>query len=265
MLLDDAGRPARQGGKQASKLCDGGAIFRLSPADQFAGMRKMAVPQSNQPPLTTVPPARTDTNWKRHAGWIVLPLLGLSALFLILRALGFSTEQENGPMENVQVVFTFTGAILLFRASRQSEIGFRVLTRGLALLFFSLTVREIDVRSMMIPWLTTLMNGRGKIIWMGALWLVAGIWFCRHCGPALRACQIALRHPGGRIFLAGIATLVLANIVEKSGLFGSETTSMFAEELIELNGQWLMLLSAWLTYADQRQKRVETPSATSPH
>jgi hypothetical protein len=225
----------------------------------------MALPQSNQPPPTAVTQFGTGTSWKRLAYWIVLPLLGLTALFLTLHALGFSVGQENGPMENLQVVLTFAGAILFFLASRRSEIGFRVMTTGLALLFLSLAIREIEVRPLMIPWLTAIMKGTGRRIWLGALWVAAALWFCRHWVPTLRAFQIWVRAPAGRIFLSGIATLALANIIEKSVRLDSEATTMFVEELIELDGEWLMLLSAWLTLADQRRRTVDMPSTTSPN
>jgi hypothetical protein len=188
-------------------------------------------------------------------------LLGLTVLFLTLHALGFSLEKENGPMDNLQTLFTLTGAILFFLAARHSEIGFKVLATGLALLFLSLAVRELDVRPFMIPWLTAIMKGTGRNIWLGALWVAAAIWFCRHWVATLRAFQIWLRAPAGCIFLSAIAMLVLANITEKSGFFASETTTMFAEELIELNGQWLLLLSAIWTFKIYRRRPLNlTPT-----
>ena len=156
-------------------------------------------------------------------------------------------------MENLQLMFVACGAILFCCAARGQRIGCKVLVIGLALLYCTMALREVEVRPLGIPWLTAMMKGSGRKIWLGSLWLLAGIWFLRHWQPAWLSFCHWLKSRAGQILMVGAVLLVLGALFEKSHVFQSKTTTMFVEELLELNGQWLLLLSAIWTFKMYRR------------
>lgn len=161
-------------------------------------------------------------------------------------------------MENLQLLFLSCGFVLFFRSASGQHTGVRVLVMGLALLYLTMAVRELEVRPFGLPWLTAIMKGWGRKIWLGLLWLVAAIWFWRHRLPAWQAFRAWLRSPSGLFFLAGSPLLLVASFVEKADFFESATSTMFAEELIELNGLWLLFLSAALMFKTYRRISPES-------
>jgi len=168
----------------------------------------------------------------------------LNGLVVGLHANHISVAHENGPIENLQLLLAICGAVLFACSAKGQGTGCKVLVTGLALLFLTMAVREAEVRPLEIPWLTAVMKGSGKKIWLGSLWLIAGLWFLRHRLPTWLAFRGWLGSRAGKILIAGAMLLVLGSVFEKSHLLKSEAMTMFVEELCELNGQWLLLISA---------------------
>jgi hypothetical protein len=190
--------------------------------------------------------------------WTLLPMAGLTTLFCVLFAYGYETEQENGPMENLQVLFNLLGSCLFFATSFRVTDGSRYLNRGIALFLLTLAVRELDVRPLHIPTLTMLLSGKVRNITFAILWVGAGISFLRNHKPTWHAFLTWLKTGSGRLFLLSALILIAAETIDKIHVSGTPKTNTFLEELIELNGYWMVLFGSWCNYI---RSRIPQPPA----
>jgi hypothetical protein len=192
---------------------------------------------------------------RKKSMWLVLmftiPLI-LNAVFCVLFANGYQIEQENGLMEDLQALFLLTAACIFFRLSGGVIGGARVLDAALGLFLFTLAVREVDVRPYNIPWLTMLLSGWIRNTTLALLWATATVWFLRNSRCTWAAFVQWVNTTAGRLFLAASIPLIAAIVIDKKHLF-SKATNVFTEELLELNGYWVLLVAAALIHLQLRR------------
>lgn len=163
-------------------------------------------------------------------------------------------------MENFQVACVLLGlAFLAWRAYRAEAAAQRVLCVGLALLYATLIVLEVDLRHLDAPLLRKVWNGpirnAGLVVaWLGGAWL-----FWRHAGVTWRYFRVWIWTGAGISQACAGLLWVCSGIIDKLHLFG--TRRLFAEELLEVNAGLLMLLSAYLTFRSTGRNGLERPRA----
>lgn len=180
-------------------------------------------------------------------GWLRFPLL----------------SEENGAMENYQAILLFLGIIpCLWAAVRAKELAQRILCGSLALHFVSFIVLEVDTRQLDAPLFNKLFNGRIRDLWLGSLWLIAGMVFLRHRLPTWRRFMQWLSSQAGRYMLAAGVLWLISGLCDKLGLFPE--SHHFLEELLEVNACVLMLISAFLTFKGQGPQDTAKTFQTTP-
>ncbi|MGZ8901397.1 MAG: hypothetical protein ACXW3Z_15005, partial [Limisphaerales bacterium] len=152
---------------------------------------------------------------------------------------------EHGPMENFQIACLFFAAIWWASFLRHNaEAGSRVLILTVILLHCNFFALEFDVRPFNVWWLTFLFKGIIRNSVLAISWLYVIILFCR-CVRSARSVflQWIATRSGKVMMLAGLLW-VLGFIVDKSKPFALEDHSYMAEELLETNATFLMVVSA---------------------
>jgi len=186
------------------------------------------------------------------AVWLLLPMCAITTVSCVLFAHGYEIEQENGPMEDLQVLFTLVGSGLFFATYFRVTNGHRYLNLGIGLFLLTLAVRELDVRPLHIPILTMLLSGRVRNVTFAILWIAAAISFLRNFKFTWVAFLTWLKTASGRLFLLSAIILVAAETIDKIHVSRSPKTNTFLEELIELNGYWMVLIGSWCNYTRGR-------------
>lgn len=147
-------------------------------------------------------------------------------------------------MENFQALCLVAGFGFCLAALVQSERDPpRVFVLGLALLFLTMFVLEVDTRKLEVPVLVMLFNGTVRNVWLGIVWLGAAVLFFRNMQPVWRVFAGWLRSRSGGLFIATGVFWVLGRISDKA-LLGSK--DLFLEELMEVNAGVLMAEGAYL-------------------
>ena len=210
----------------------------------------------------TASPRQDRGGWGRIKTMILLPALLIASFFFWfwLRHLDPEIFREHGPMENFQVGCLAVGIFFLARAMRGASSGpQRLFLGGLILLYTTFLLLEFDVREFKIPWLTALLGGTVRNIWVSALWVLSFVLFLRHARSTWAAFVAWFRTAAGVLLL--IAGLFWASgwLIDHLKLFGSWERMM--EELMEANAAPLMVISAILTF---RSPRVRTRSGQAP-
>lgn len=190
-------------------------------------------------------------------------LLGLSALWTLGWLQNPLLSEENGPMENFQAAALLMGLIpCCWAVVRDQSLAQRILCGGLALLFATFIVLEVDIRKFDAPLLNKLFNGRIRDLWLGVLWGVAGILFLRHRSAVWQRFTQWLFSGAGWYMLAAGGLWVCSAIVDKLSLFPE--SHHFFEELLEINATFLMFVSALLTVKTRRQAPTDATLVAEP-
>jgi hypothetical protein len=153
--------------------------------------------------------------------------------------------REHGPMENFQAASVFLGFLLLLVAVVRSERPApRILFGGLALLYFTFLMLEIDFRTFAPKPVLVLLRGTIRDVWLGILWVGAGWAFLRHRRQVLEFFFSWIRTDAGVAMIFAGCFWVLGGVFDKAIFKGKD---LFAEELMESNAGLFMLASAALT------------------
>jgi hypothetical protein len=210
-------------------------------------------PSDQRPSGPTAMNSRSGT-----AGWLLPPrtyLLAAAGIaiftagWVVVQMQGHSLHQENGVMENFQAGCLAVGMVFFVLGLRDSNATApRILLFGLALLYGSFLVLEVDTRKLDLPTLNRLLNGRIRDAWLGMLWLFGAILFLRHRQAVWRTFVAWVRSPAGQLLVAAGVCWLGSGLVDKFKVAGGD---LFVEELFEVNATLLMVLAAWKTKRGQ--------------
>ena len=190
--------------------------------------------------------------------WVVLPLAFWNIASLALMVVGGNPEVENGPLEDLQVLFLLLGGVIFLREMFGANAAGRVIFGGVALLHFTILLLELELREFNLPVVNFFINGRFRDIWVGALWLLALVFFLKRRGEVWAAFLRWLRSPGARLLVAAGFLWLVSGVVDKADLFEPHLVNEFVEEVVEINATWLMFVAAmW-----NRRQRLLAGSGT---
>lgn len=189
----------------------------------------------------------TTIRWRAGLA-IFIPVIFWNAGIPVLRADGWVVEMENGPLENLQALFLFAGGMLYLLNSRRAAGGERILYAGIALLYLTFLVLEVDLRKFPLPGINRFFNGAIRDAWLGGLWVLGLLWFLRHRTAAWQTFRTWCRTPDAQCLFISGALWTASMAVDKLKPHALQPLSLFVEELVETNATWLMLVSAVLTW-----------------
>lgn len=192
------------------------------------------------------------------AGLVGVVLLNLLSAWFVIAFEYHHLHDEDHVFENLQALLlglgVLLGSLLLRGAGREF-----LLWAGLALLSFSLLLREIDLDQMPVPAaLQALGTSTGRALLLAPLWLLLGFGFWRLRGRRAWLREL-LRSPLFRCQLLALALLVIAALFDRK-LLPLEHPRL-AEELLELNAYLFMVWPA--LYRLLRRQPLPAPLPTA--
>lgn len=151
-------------------------------------------------------------------------------------------HDEDHLFENLQALLLGIGVLsgsLLMRSSGRDVLVWA----GLALLSFSLLLREIDLDQMPVPGvLRALGTGEGRALLLVPLWLALGLAFWRLGTGRWAWLREVVRSPVFRCQLLAFALLLAGAVIDRK-LLGIDHPRL-AEELLEINAYAFMIWPA---------------------
>jgi hypothetical protein len=136
------------------------------------------------------------------------------------------------------------GGGIFLREMFRADVAGRVLFGGVALLHFTILLLELELREFNLPAVNFIINGRFRDIWVGVLWVVALVCFLKRRIAVWTMFRCWLRSPGARLLVAAGVLWVVSGVVDKANLIEPHLLNEFAEEVVEINATWLMLVAA---------------------
>lgn len=160
-------------------------------------------------------------------------------VFYQLNHLGdYSIIDENNIVENFQVFcYAFSAVILLANALRLVKLN-RWLNLFFGVTCFSFVLRELDVEKLNVPDVFILLgSGKGRNFMFIVVFTALVLVFFRHYRYVLSGLKELIKSSVVQICLLGCLLLVL-------GAVGDENDMELLEEISEMNGAFLIALSA---------------------
>ncbi|MCI0747143.1 MAG: hypothetical protein L0Y58_17205 [Verrucomicrobia subdivision 3 bacterium] len=165
---------------------------------------------------------------------------------------------EHGPMENFQAACILAGMfVLAWTAWRTPDAAGRILYAGVILLYLTFLLVEFDTRPLQNKWLTILFNGVVRNTALVILWVAGFFWFLRHVRAVFEFFARWIRAPAGITLVISGGYWLLAGAIDKVHPFTTGNANLMAEEFLEVNAAFLMLLVA----IDCRERRPTSESA----
>lgn len=157
---------------------------------------------------------------------------------------------ENAPAEGSQEVYLFISALLfLFTAMRNAERQWRLELYGLALLTFSMTVRENDVRNTWAePYLGYVQQHHWQNIVQVPFWIVLIALGLMRISRVVPSMLRWLQTYAGIAMVLGIVCYLAAYPFDKSWFHYDHSFEDVIEETLESCGTLFILGSAYLTF-----------------
>jgi hypothetical protein len=177
-------------------------------------------------------------------------------LFLVAFAAGVFDAvhwfDEDGPIENVQVVVLALAALVSARAALRQRREGRIVCWFLFAMFLTSCWREVELRGTTAPeWLIWAIYGIGQHVFIAAIFAVFLVTQLLHWRDLPRI-MIALMQPRTLFYLAAGIVLLSSGIAEIAEHRYGMAAEHF-EEWLELNGYLLFLLAVWVfPYRDLR-------------
>lgn len=181
---------------------------------------------------------------KREVLGIIASLLAFTGLWLWLSTDAPEIFVEHGAMENFQAICMTLGVLLFLWQMRTGELPQRITSGGLALFYATFLILEFDTRELGWRAAATVLNGAIRNGWLGALWLLLGIWVFRHRHAVVPVARQWLWSRAGLLLVLAGCFWVAGGAVDKLKLLGSTSRNLLGEELLETNAALLMLLAA---------------------
>ncbi len=168
-----------------------------------------------------------------------------SFLWLLLLRFQPTIFREHGPMENFQVACLLSAAILWgISLNRIANSGSRILVWAIILLHFNFFFLEFDVRPFDVWWLTFLFKGIFRNSVLALSWLCILLAFARHAKSTWNVFLQWIATRSGKVMMIAGIFWALGFLVDKSKPFPMADHSYMAEELLETNATFLMVISA---------------------
>jgi hypothetical protein len=168
---------------------------------------------------------------------IIHVAVGLTCLLLLWSVwqVDPGVSSEGRLMENLQACALFISlvlAIISFTVFRKTVPPY--VSGGLAVLFLTLFLRELDVKNIELPEiLVALGSGLGKRLLLGLLWMVAVLAAVNNRWRLKTDILACLRSPSGHYLLAGAVFYLAGDIMDKKLLPLARPVSLFWEEAFE--------------------------------
>jgi hypothetical protein len=177
---------------------------------------------------------------------VALALLHTALWCVICHACQLAAD-ENGPVENSQTLFLGIASLVYLSTAVLSTGLERMLFAGLALLAVSLLLREVDVRGLDLnPVVASMVNGLGRNLLLGSMWLALLIACALRARRLLTVFLAWVKTPAGNAIVLAGALLVLGRPFDGKVFGLPVSTAQLCEELLEVNGYMLVLLSSIL-------------------
>ena len=153
-------------------------------------------------------------------------------------------------MENFQAANLVVGILFLARAVRNSasHSDRRLFLGGLIIFYSTLALLEFDVREFHISWLTWLLNGGPRNVWLACVWLGAFGLFLRRARTTWMEFLAWLYRPSAALLLLAGSFWAVGWLIDHLKFFSTFDQNLMAEELMEAIAAPLMLASAILTW-----------------
>ena len=236
----------------------------LFPPEHRTPIQAMKRPRENSAKIETPHPLR----FTNSSALISILLLFAGALlqtllWIALLNLDKKIFREHGPMENFQVACLFVaGIIWAISLKRIANPGARVLVYAIIFLHVNFFASEYDVRPFGIDWLTFLLKGTFRNSVLAAGWLFIFLLFASRARPTWDAFVNWLATRSAKVMMIAGVFWVLGWIVDKSKPFPSPDQSFMAEELLETNATFFMVVAAIFFL---RSNRAVREPQTFPH
>jgi hypothetical protein len=173
---------------------------------------------------------------------------------------GGSLEQENGLLENLQVLFLLLGGIFFLVPVRRAGRAIRCVLVAGALLCLTCILRELDVEDLAVPqWVILLGSGTGRNLILAAGWVALGAYAVKSF-MELKALLKPILCSRVGILLVIAALLLLAGESFDHDRIKVEQSLLF-EEILETVGYAAVLLAAILSRSLTRLAGGAKPSA----
>ncbi|MDT8387870.1 MAG: hypothetical protein RQ736_10165 [Thiogranum sp.] len=178
------------------------------------------------------------------AGLLAALLCNLVLLGWIGRSPVFGWYQENGLLENIQLLLLLLcGGVLVVQLFFCTESLQRLTVLAALLLVFTFFIRECDLRLYgAAPAVTYFSDGDGRYWLLIPLWLGLGFSIVRDQQAGMRKLWQLLSSRTGVLLLLSAALLAVSVLLDKSVL--QMVPSRFYEEWLEVNGYLLLLAAA---------------------
>lgn len=156
-------------------------------------------------------------------------------------------------MENFQVFLIFIAGLTCVQAVFYVEKCLRLFPMAGALLSLSFILRELDVEKLDVPQIIALLfgHGYGRNTLLIGLWLVVVYCFVKHHRHYKRIALALLSQRSGVLAITGGLMLVLGSLFDDR-VFNVDLYQ-FYEELSEMNGYFLLLLSSFYLTIDLKR------------
>lgn len=176
--------------------------------------------------------------------WMAVPLL--LAVFVgtacAADTVGFM-DQENGPLENLQVLLLFLGFVFFMVPIRKAGRGIRCVLLAGALLCLSFIFRELDVEDLAVPqWVIAMGSGTGRNVIMAAGWAALGVLAIKSFSELKEKIKSILL--SRTVVLLAIAALLLLSGEQFDHERIKVGSAQLWEEILETIGYFLMLVAA---------------------
>jgi len=179
----------------------------------------------------------------------VVLLLSVWAVFPVTSAFAGSADelaQENGILENTQVVLLLLSGLVFVVQSFRVERNFRFILWMGAWLSPSIILRELDVEKLAVPqWMVWIGSGMGRNLIMGIGWIVLGLLALKSFPELKGAFRKIVRSRMAAFMLASVLILFLGSFFDH-GYISSDKGKLW-EESFEILGYFLLLPAAFLS------------------
>lgn len=192
-------------------------------------------------------------------GLVGVVLLNLLSAWFVIAFEYHHFHDEDHVFENLQALLlglgVLFGSALLRGAGREL-----LLWAGLALLSFSLLLREIDLDQMQVPaLLQALGSGKGRALLLVPLWLALALGFWRLGTDRWAWLREVLRSPLFRCQLLALGLLLVSALIDRKLL--PLQYPRLVEELLEINAYMFIIWPAVHRLLHRQQHTLALPLA----
>lgn len=183
-----------------------------------------------------------------------------TALWVLCYRFSWVTPFEDGGMENAQVLAVSLSLVLFLLAAVSSNSSERLFYASLVLLCVSFLFRELDMEDYGLhPVITGLTSGLGRNFLLGFLWACFLLLFLKDPQDSRTVLAKWFKSFEGRLMMLAGLLFLFAWPLDKEMFQLNSHTSRLLEELLELNGYFLLGLCSVSNYIHKIKNRRFAP------